>query len=64
MRGKFYERVEKRVLECVDKKAEIRKVNKEIKDLKRQRRIRERANIEVDYMERNIDMTEIWVDEH
>ena len=35
MRGKFYERVEKRIAEAVDKKAEIRKVNREIKDLKR-----------------------------
>ena len=30
MRGKFYEQVEKRIENAVNKKAEIRKVNKEI----------------------------------
>ena len=46
MRGKFYEQVEKRIENAVNKKAEIRKVNKEIADLKRQRRHRERAHKE------------------
>ena len=46
MRGKFYEQVEKRIEAAVNKKAEIRKVNKEIADLKRQRRHRERAHKE------------------
>jgi len=31
MRGKFYEKVERRVAEAIDKKAEIRKVKIEIK---------------------------------
>ena len=46
MRGKFYEQVEKRIENAVNKKAEIRKVNKEIADLKRQRRHRDRAHKE------------------
>ena len=60
MRGKFYEQVDKRVAEAVNKKAEIRKVNKEIADLKRARRIRERANIDIDYVHLNVDKTELW----
>ena len=64
MRGKFYEQVEKRINDAVNKKAEIRKVNKEIADLKRQRRVRERANIDIDYIASNVDKTELWVYEN
>lgn len=64
MRGKFYEQVEKRINEAVNKKAEIRKVNKENAELKRQRRIRERANIDVDFILKNVDKSELWVYEN
>ena len=64
MRGKFYEQVEKRINDAVNKKAEIRKVNKEIADLKRQRRVRERANIDIDYIASNVEKTELWVYEN
>ena len=60
MRGKFYEQVEKRIEAAVNKKAEIRKVNKEIATLKRARRVRERANIDVDFVKKNTDKTEMW----
>ena len=46
IRGKFYEQVEKRIEGALNKKAEIRKVNKEIADLKKKRRHRERAHKE------------------
>ena len=64
MRGKFYEQVEKRIEAAVNKKAEIRKVNKEISDLKRARRIRERANIDVDFVKKNTEKTELWAYEN
>ena len=61
IRGKFYELVDKRIAEAVNKKAEIRKVNLEIKGYKRERRIREKANIDVDFIAKNVDNTEMWV---
>lgn len=61
MRGKFYEKVEKRVNEAVNKKAEMRKVNKEIADLKRARRIRERTNIKDNFVALNVDRVQAWV---
>lgn len=60
IRGKFYELVDKRIAEAVNKQAEIRRVNKEIKGYKRDRRIREKANIDVDFLAKNVDKTEMW----
>lgn len=60
IRGKFYELVDKRIAEAVNKQAEIRRVNKEIKGYKKARRIREKANIETDFMAQNVDKTELW----
>ena len=50
MLGKFQAMVKKRISEAVDVKKEIRKVNYEIKQLKRKRRIREKANIDADFV--------------
>ena len=63
MRGKFQEQVEtcikklglERIHESMNKKAEIRKVNKKIADLKKNRRLRERANIDTDFIAQNVD---------
>lgn len=60
IRGKFYDLVDRRIAEAVNKQAEIRKVNQEIKACKRARRIREKANIDVDFVARNVDATEIF----
>ena len=60
IRGKFYDLVDKRIAEAVNKQAEIRKVNLEIKGYKRARRIREKANIDVDFVAKNVDQTELW----
>ena len=57
MRGKFYELVDRRVAECTNFEREIRKVNKEIKDLKRARRIREGSNVGVDFIKENTTKT-------
>ena len=55
MRGKFYEVIDKRIAEAVNFKKEIQKVNKEIKDLKRARRVREKANVDFDYIKKNTE---------
>ena len=57
MRGKFYELVDKRVAETTNFEKEIRKVNKEIKMLKRARRVREGANVNRDYIKMNTEQT-------
>lgn len=57
MRGKFYEVIDKRIAETVNFKKEIKKVNKEIKDLKRARRVREKANVDFDYIKKNTEQT-------
>ena len=43
--------------ECTNIKREIQKVNKEIKDLKRARRIREGSNVGVDFIKDNTNKT-------
>ena len=55
MRGKFYELVDRRIAETTNFKKEIRKVNKEIKDLKRARRVREKANVDLDFVKKNTE---------
>lgn len=58
MLGKFQAMVKKRISEAVDVKKEIRKVNYEIKQLKRKRRIREKANIDSDFVTLNAEANE------
>lgn len=58
MLGKFQAIVKKRISETVNVKSEIRKVNFEIKKLKRERRIREKANMDIDFVAMNAEPNE------
>ena len=53
--GKFQAIVQKRIQEAVNVKREVRKVNAEIKTMKLARRVREKANIEVDFVKQNAE---------
>ena len=60
MKGKFQKEVDERIEAAVNKKAGIRNENKKIADLKRARRIREKANIDIDFIKLNSEKTEMW----
>ena len=57
MRGKFYEQfsIDKMINEAVNKKAAVKAFYKEIEDLKKARRIRERTNVKDNFIEINCD---------
>ena len=60
MRGKFQAIVDREVKESIDKKRDRNKWSKKIADLKKARRIREKARDEVDYVVSNVDKTQLW----
>ena len=57
LRGKFQAMVQKRIDEAINVKREIGIVNKEIAELKENRRKREKANMDVDFINLNVDTT-------
>ena len=50
MRGKFQAMVQRRIEDAISVKKEIALVNQEIKELKLNRRKREKANMDVDFV--------------
>ena len=58
MRSKFQAIVHARIADAGDVKKEIRRVNAEIIAYKRKRRVRESANIDVDFVSLNVDQAE------
>ena len=63
MRGKFQAIVDQEVKESIDKQKDRNKWNKKIADLKKARRIREKARDEVDYIVDNVNKTQLWAHE-
>ena len=63
MRGKFYEQFQigKMITEAANKKAAVRAFNKEIEELKRARRIREKQNVKDNFLEINADQAEDYI---
>ena len=63
MRGKFYEQfgINKMISEAVNKKSAIRAFQREIDELKKARRIREKTNIKDNFIEINCDKAEDFV---
>ena len=61
MRTKFQQEVQDRIDQAINVKREIQKVNQENKELKRARRIREKANIDTDFLAINAEGTESYV---
>ena len=62
MRGKFQAEVQKRIDEAVNVKKEVQKVNSEIAYLKLKRRKREKANMDVDFVNLNVDTTTNFIE--
>ena len=48
-----------RIQEALTKKNAISDMNRKIKEMKRKRRIRERANTDVDFIAKNVNQTEM-----
>ena len=63
MRGKFQAMVQRRIEDAISVKREIAKVNQEIAELKLNRRKREKANMDIDFIHQNIDTTTKYVQE-
>lgn len=61
VRGKFQAEVQKRIDEAINVKKEIQKVNSEIAALRFKRRKREKANMDVDFVNLNADTTENFI---
>ena len=55
LRGKFQAQVQKRIEEAISYKREIALVNAEIAELKLRRRKREKANMDVDFVNQNAE---------
>ena len=60
LKRKFQAIVQNRINEVVNVKKEIIKVNDEIKDLRRARRIRDKQNITIDFLEKNVEEVECF----
>ena len=63
MRGKFQAMVQRRIEDAISVKREIALVNQEIAELKFNRRKREKANMDVDFVNQNIDTAPKYVHE-
>ena len=60
MRGKFQAIVDREVKESIDKQKDRNRWSKKIADLKKARRIREKARDELDYVAENVNKTPTW----